>query len=126
MSQRSWVGLLAGVAGLAITGFFAAGCNSSVGNSGDMVGGPCAVNSECFIDSYCLTGTDWPAGYCAASCDTNDDCPGGSVCVEAEGGVCLVDCITDGGCRTSLGYVCAEFEARGAGGNVTGCALPTM
>lgn len=106
------------VAGLAL------GCTPEVGNQGDRVGGPCVVSSECYVDSVCLTGTEWPRGYCAASCDSDEDCPDGSRCTEKRGGTCLVSCSSDGDCRSEEdGYSCLEFEARGAGGTVMGCAF---
>ena len=100
------------------------GCKSDVGNDGAIVGGSCVVSGECHIDSRCLTGADWPNGYCAKSCTTSEDCPDGSTCAQAEGGICVVDCAGGGECRSSEddgGYACVELEARGAAGTVMGC-----
>lgn len=97
------------------------GCSSDVGNDGASVGGSCEVSVECTPDSVCRTGTRFPGGYCALSCDTNDDCPGGSVCTQEEGGICMVSCTTDGECRSAEGYACVAVEARGAAGTVNVC-----
>lgn len=102
----------------------ALGCSSEVGNQGDRVGGPCVVSGECHIDSFCLTGTEWPEGYCTASCDADEDCPDGSQCTEREGGICVVSCASDEECRSEEeAYSCMELEARGAGGSVMGCGF---
>jgi hypothetical protein len=100
----------------------ALGCASEVGNDGDRVGGRCVVSGECYIDSFCLTGTEWPGGYCAAACDSDEDCPEGSQCTE-QGEICVVSCTSDEECRTDEGYTCQELEARGAGGTIRGCAF---
>ncbi|HJL18689.1 MAG TPA: hypothetical protein RMH99_23710 [Sandaracinaceae bacterium LLY-WYZ-13_1] len=101
----------------------ALGCANEVGNDGDRVGGACVVSGECYIDSRCLTTTEWPGGYCAQSCDSDEGCPDGSVCTEEEGGICVVSCAGDTECRSEEGYTCMELEARGAGGTVMGCAF---
>ena len=118
---RNWV--LGATILAAVTAF---GCASEVGNDGAIVGGSCVVSSECHATARCLTGASWPNGYCASSCDTSEDCPGGSVCVEAEGGICVVECASAGDCRTdeeSGVYECVAFEVRGAGGTAMGCGL---
>ncbi|MBX3269959.1 MAG: hypothetical protein KF729_06840 [Sandaracinaceae bacterium] len=99
----------------------AAGCSSGVGNDGAEVGGSCVVSSDCTVLSRCLTGPRWPGGHCAWSCDSTADCPDGSVCVESDGGICVVDCNE---CRTDDGYACVDYPARGAGGTVRGCGVP--
>ncbi len=98
----------------------AAGCGNGVGNDGANVGGSCVVSSDCSVLSRCLTGADWPEGHCARACETTADCLEGSVCVDAEGGVCVVDCSE---CRGDDGYSCVSYPARGAGGTVMGCGV---
>lgn len=98
----------------------ALGCSNAVGNDGDQVGGPCLVNSQCYIDSVCLDA--WPGGYCAQACDSTEDCPDGSVCTDQGTGYCLVECASDAECRSEEGYACLERPARGAGGTVMVCA----
>src|SRR5262245_14044524 len=96
---------------LCLLGFIIlAGCN------GSSVGQTCEVSVECSPDAVCQTGARFPGGYCTIGCDTNEDCPGGSVCTEEEGGVCLLSCTSDGECRSGEGYACVMVEARGAGG----------
>ncbi len=112
--------MLRKVLGIGLFLMVAVGCGNGVGNDGAEVGGACAVSSDCTTLSRCLTGAQWPAGYCAWSCDSSADCPEGSVCVEAEGGVCVVDCAE---CRGDDGYSCVSYPARGAGGTVMGCGL---
>jgi hypothetical protein len=99
-------------------------CGSGVGNEGVIVGGDCVVSRECDVDSRCLTGEDFPGGYCARSCDSDDQCPEGSACVDEAGGVCMVSCASSGECRSEEGYDCVELTARGAGGTATVCATP--
>lgn len=112
---RSALGMLTG-----LTLLLAVGCGNGVGNSGAEVGGSCVVSSDCSVLSRCLTGADFPGGYCAASCDSTADCPDGSVCVEQQGGICVVDCSE---CRGDDGYSCQDLPARGAGGTVRGCGI---
>jgi hypothetical protein len=100
------------------------GCSSGVGNDGDIVGGACVVSSQCAMESRCLTGASFPAGYCAKTCGSDEDCPGGSECVQVEGGVCMVSCGSSAECRSGDGYGCVSREARGAAGTRTVCALP--
>lgn len=100
------------------------GCASEVGNDGAKVGGSCVVSGECTNDSVCRTGEDWPGGYCAQGCDTNEDCADGALCSELEGGICIVECGATGDCRSSEddgGYACSELDVRGAAGTFTGC-----
>jgi len=99
-------------------------CGSGVGNDGVIVGGDCTVSRECDVDSRCLTGEDFPGGYCARSCDSTDQCPEGSACVAEAGGVCMVSCASSAECRSEEGYDCVELEARGAVGTANVCATP--
>ncbi|MEC7524401.1 MAG: hypothetical protein VYE22_31255 [Myxococcota bacterium] len=109
------------------------GCSSSVGNDGAWVGGDCRVSGDCVIESVCRRGEDWPDGYCANSCDSDEDCLEGSRCVELEGGICVVECASDSECRPAEeatdtspavpAYSCVELEVRGAGGTAMGCAF---
>lgn len=95
-------------------------CGNGVGIDGPVVGGDCVVSSQCAHESRCLTGTAYPDGYCAKSCDSNDECPAGSACVQREGGVCLLTCASAAECRE--GYECLEIDARGAAGTAAVCA----
>lgn len=99
-------------------------CGSGVGNDGAIVGGACAVNNECDIDSRCLTGAGFPGGYCARTCTSDEDCPEGSACADEEGGVCMVACGGSGECRSDEGYECVERAARDGAGATMVCATP--
>lgn len=105
---------------------FALGCAPEVGNDGDVVGGGCVVSSECAPESQCRTGGEWPEGYCAKLCESDADCPEGSVCT-GDGNFCLVDCSGGEPCRTEDGYECVAREGRGGPvGDVMVCATATM
>lgn len=99
-------------------------CGSEVGTDGVVVGGSCVVNNECHVDSRCLTGADFPDGYCAKSCASDADCPAGSRCADVLGGVCLQECASTDECRSDDGYECVERPSRGAAGTATVCATP--
>ena len=61
------------------------------------VGARCDDNSEC--DDVCLgPHPNWPDGFCSLSCDSDDDCPADTACIEDEGGVCVFRCTSDTGC----------------------------
>lgn len=117
---RSMVRMVVVVGALVVLG----ACGSGVGNDGVIVGGDCSVSRECDVDSRCLTGEDFPGGYCAKSCTSDDQCPEGSACVAELGGVCLVSCTSAAECRSEEGYDCVERPARGAVGTVNVCAVP--
>lgn len=117
--------MLRKVLGLAaVVGFvFAVGCAPEVGNDGDVVGGACVVSSECAPESQCRTGEEFPMGMCANLCDSDADCPDGSVCT-GDGNFCMVSCGSNGDCREDDGYSCTERDARGeTAGPIMVCAL---
>ena len=101
---------------------FAMGCAPEVGNNGDVVGGPCVVSSECSFDSQCRTGEEFPMGMCGNLCDSDADCPDGSVCT-GDGNFCMVACDSASDCREDDGYTCTTRDARGeTTGDVMVCA----
>jgi hypothetical protein len=75
------------------------------------LGARCDVVEEC--DERCLRPSDdYPGGFCTVSCDDSADCPGGGVCVDEQGGVCLFSCVTDLGCEfLGAGWRCQERDA---------------
>jgi hypothetical protein len=95
------------------------GCGGGVGNDGPVVGGPCAANIDCAQGSMCVTGGDFPGGTCTVACRNDDDCPGGTACIDKEGGICLLLCHFDEDCRP--GYDCDDEDRRGHSGKATVC-----
>lgn len=89
-----------------------------VGNEGTLVGGSCESDSDC--DEDCLTGGDYPEGICSVSCATDDDCPGGTHCIDEDGGICMLACEVPSDCRG--GYTCQGEENRGHGGDSLVCS----
>lgn len=88
-------------------------------------GDPCASAGDCIGDK-CLTGSDWPGGYCSTTCVEDEDCNRagigaggfalpGAVC---SGGTCYTACAAGFGCRE--GYQCDDSlsEAPAIGGCV--------
>ena len=92
------------------------GCGESdVGPEGKAVGGRCTADDDC--SRRCLTGGQFPEGYCSQTCTTAKDCPGGSACVAVDGtGVCIAPCHVANDCNGfGPGYSCSR-EARQEGG----------
>jgi hypothetical protein len=100
------------VAALAVVALFGCG-GGSVGKDGDVVGGACGSSGECAGGSSCLTASMYPAGMCTVDCETQADCPDGTVCVTESGGTCLLGCNEAGDCRE--GYGCIEKSTPGDG-----------
>jgi hypothetical protein len=61
------------------------------------VGARCDRDDDC--DERCLLSSDYPDGFCSVSCDDDDGCPDGAVCVADDGGICKVPCAEDQGCE---------------------------
>ena len=101
-----------------LIGIFIAACGGDdVGNDGATVGGPCVDAADC--ESRCLVGGDFPQGTCSLACNTDNDCPDGTFCIDAEGGVCLLGCALPADCRG--GYNCEGKTNRGHGGDSLVC-----
>lgn len=103
--------------GGAVTGLrFTVSPPTSLGGGGPrFIGGACAVPSDCGANAQCVT--DFPGGYCSASCATAA-CEPGARCVTAgTQQICLSTCngpgAGQGACRQS--YVC---YGDGTGGGV--------
>lgn len=111
---RLWIAMAFGCS-VALTGCGGGG----VGNSGDVVGGPCSQDAQCAPGSRCVTGGDFPDGTCTVVCADDRDCPGGTACIDEEGGVCLLLCDFDTDCRH--GYECDDQSRRGHSGSATVC-----
>jgi cysteine-rich repeat protein len=71
-------------------------------------GESCTGNADC-ESGYCLTGTDWPGGFCASFCSREDSlCPGDGNCFAmssyTHAAVCIDGCTSSVECRS--GYWC--------------------
>ena len=95
------------------------GDGGSVGNSGDLVGGPCDDDSDCASASYCQHGGAFPDGTCTQKCAVQAHCPPGTACVEKEGGICLLLCRFQEDCR--LEYRCKSTKRIEDDGNDMVC-----
>ncbi|MCA9669494.1 MAG: hypothetical protein KC503_28060 [Myxococcales bacterium] len=89
----------------------------SVGNQGLTVGGSCANDRDC--DQKCLTGGDFPQGTCSVRCSNDAQCPGGTACVDKDGGYCLLTCDFSSDCRG--GYTCKGKKRVDKSGEVLVC-----
>jgi hypothetical protein len=76
-----------------------------------IVGGACLDDYDCLPGVECERGGSFPDGTCTLPCRTHRDCPNGTSCVNAAGGVCLVSCASDLHCRPR--YSCKARDNRG-------------
>lgn len=97
------------------------GCANNVGPDGRLIGGPCLDELDCVQGAYCLSRTTFPDGTCTTNCASDEDCRGGSACVEIMAGACLLECEVDEDCGRE-GYVCRALTRRGAAGTSFVCA----
>lgn len=102
---------------LVVIMFLVACGGDGVGKGGDVVGGPCASNGDC--EFRCELGGDYPQGTCVKPCNTDNDCPDGTYCINTNGGICLLACTTPSDCRG--GYTCEGKENRTHGGDSLVC-----
>jgi hypothetical protein len=83
------------------------------------VGARCEEANDC--DEICLSGRDYPDGFCSVGCRNDDDCPDDTVCVRDEEGTCQVACEEDRNCE----YLGADWECVGTrtpnGDEVSAC-----
>jgi hypothetical protein len=105
------------LAAFAICMLFACSGNDGVGNDGAYIGGPCVSSSQC--DFQCSTSGEFPQGTCTKPCASDGDCPGGTFCIDREGGICLLGCDLPSDCRG--GYNCKGEKNRGHGGDSLVC-----
>lgn len=81
-------------------------------------GAACAGAAECTaangLPARCLPDSQFPGGYCSASCAEGiDDCGDGAVCLETSvGGLCMAACDVPNECRAQ--YECCAVEASAA------------
>ena len=106
--RRSVHIVVAAVLALVALGVAAPGCGSGdVGPSSHKVGGRCGSDGDC--DKRCVTGIQFPGGYCTITCTGDKDCPGGSACVMSSNdeGICLATCQVPTDCAGyGSGYQC--------------------
>ena len=97
----------------------AAACQSS--DVSRELGARCDLSSEC--DERCLSGADWPGGFCSVTCDSAADCGDGAACIrEGDSGVCAFTCTTDPGCAfLGQGYGCKERDVHNVDAKVMVC-----
>ena len=98
---------------------FALACAPAVGTEGLEVGGPCTTSTDCGDQSRCLTGKHFPGGTCGQNCNSHEECPDGTRCIDKEGGVCLLGCEIPGDCRG--GYTCKGEDNQSGGGEALVC-----
>jgi hypothetical protein len=108
--------LLLGVAGLS--------CGEVVaGPTSTSVGAACTMDSDC--TNRCLADDSrFPGGACTIPCETDANCPSGSVCISHMSGVCVTACRTNADCAGfGRGFACAgDTDANGA--EVLVCRAP--
>lgn len=84
------------------------------------VGARCDADADCNV--RCLTpGNDWPGGFCTVLCDTDNDCPENTRCIDEDGGVCAYSCDTDPDCQFLGAYTCEPRDSQGGGAKVMVC-----
>ena len=119
------------VSPLAVAAFLLAAtlsCGSDdVGPQSHMVGGRCTVDNDCI--KRCVTGMQFPGGYCTVSCLTDHDCPGGATCAGAlngiAGGICLATCQVAADCNGyGAGYQCNRQTSQAGGLGALACVAP--
>ena len=106
------IALLAAMASLL---FVFGGCRQldrMMGNSG----APCTTTDECAVGLQCLTEAEgFPNGYCTTTTCVDGGCPGfyaQCTMLDAANNVtaCLEQCVGDGDCRHTEGYICADLD----------------
>jgi hypothetical protein len=73
------------------------------------MGARCDSDREC--DDRCLSGDDFPGGFCSTGCRSDDDCPANARCASGEGSVCLIACSKDSECE----FLGSNWRCRSAG-----------
>lgn len=105
------------LATLLFTGaLFSQACNDS---AEDAIGAPCDHDGHCPPGGTCLTGGKYPGGTCTIPCNTHDQCPPHTACIDQKGGICLPGCQHKSECRP--GYSCDNQKNRSGGGKTNVC-----
>lgn len=95
---------------------FAPACSDS---AGDAIGAPCDHDGHCPPGGTCLTGGKYPGGTCSVSCNSHNQCPSYTACIDRNGGVCLPLCEHKSECRN--GYKCDSQDNRSGSGKSSVC-----
>lgn len=108
---------------LALASLALAGCGGASANAHSKdVGGECKTDQDC--SHRCTTEDVFGGGMCTRTCASDQDCPGGAVCVTKDGGICAVSCSGPNDCSDfGRGWTCAPMS-RKSGGDVNICRLP--
>ncbi len=88
-------------------------CTTSCTNNYGNVGDPCTDTAPCSAGNFCLAQP--PGGYCTRTCQSDQQCPTGSVCSDQLGNegptnYCVETCTTDTECRWDEGYKCTNIS----------------
>ncbi|PRP96926.1 hypothetical protein ENSA7_67570 [Enhygromyxa salina] len=100
-----------------LTAALSLACGAPIGNDSPFIGGSCEKDRDCEYE--CAKGGDFPDGTCTVSCEEDRDCPGGTYCVDKDGGVCLLACGVDEDCRSD--YSCKDTKREGHKGDAAVC-----
>ncbi len=111
-----WIGVILAL-GFGLVSCHQCGHDDDIGWDGALVGGACDSDSHCH--ERCQRGRGFPHGTCTVDCRDDGDCPGGAVCVDRAGGICLLACEFDSDCRDD--YECHDVDREGVGGSIEAC-----
>lgn len=105
-------------------GMFLSACGSSVGAGSALVGRTCTANQDC--EQTCLSNdSHYPGGMCTVRCNTQQDCPAGTACVDEKEKICSVTCVNNADCAAfGRGFVCDARSRVGSAGSALVCRVP--
>lgn len=88
------------------------------------VGARCEDETQC--SDRCLPEPVYPGGFCTLDCSNDADCPGDTVCVDVEGGVCMFLCRDERDCdflgeTAAGGWACESKDPIAGGATVLVC-----
>jgi len=74
------------------------------------------VAAGCSSDSDCAVRCErdernFPGGLCTMTCNKNEDCPMGTLCIDKEDGLCMLECSSMEQCEDfGARYICKDKE----------------
>ena len=96
------------------------GCGGhDAGDIDPIIGASCASDRDCDTRCY-IDPADFPGGFCSLPCETDNDCPSDTYCMEKAGGMCLFACPEFDCSRLGAGWRCRD-KTRESGGTVSVC-----